>query len=95
MVRGVSEDVAPEHFYSHLEATRGPLHWTTSAHAAMPYGSAIEDLEMEAVGTPLLVIRRLMLDREGRPLEFTQIEAPGDRFEAAGRGDEGRIALRL
>ncbi|MFI6923988.1 GntR family transcriptional regulator [Nonomuraea spiralis] len=95
LVRGESEDVAPEHFYSHLESTRGPLRWTTTAHAAMPYGSAIEDLEMEAVGTPLLVTRRLMLDREGRPLEFTQIEAPGDRFEAAGGGDDGHVALRL
>ncbi|WP_275888284.1 UTRA domain-containing protein [Nonomuraea lactucae] len=90
----------PADYYSHLEKTHGPLRWTTTVHSAMPYGGVTEDLEMEATGTRLLVVRRIMHSHDGRPLEYTEIQAPGDRFEAAAtvEGDadaDGYVALRI
>lgn len=74
-------------YYAHLAEKHGPLKWTTSVHAEMPTGDMIEDLRMEPTGTPVLIIRRIMYSHDGRPLEYTQICAPGDRFEAASSHD--------
>ncbi|GAB3878039.1 GntR family transcriptional regulator [Microbispora bryophytorum] len=99
--REIESHVEPEDYYAHLERQHGPLRWTASVHARMPYGETYEDLGMEPIGTPLLVVRRVMLSQHGRPLEFTEIEAPGDRFEAASVSDHetfepgGLAALRV
>lgn len=37
----------------------------------------------------MLVIRRTTLSHDGRALEYTEIEAPADRFEAAATTDPG------
>ncbi|WP_171064736.1 GntR family transcriptional regulator [Actinomadura soli] len=79
--------IEPADYYAHLADTRGPLRWTTTVLAQMPSGDEISDLGMEPTGTPLLVVRRIMLAADGRPLEFTQLHAPGDRFEAASATD--------
>lgn len=97
----IESEVEPQDYYAHLERTHGPLRWTTSVHAQMPYGETYEDLNMEPIGTPLLVVRRVTLSNDGRPLEFTEIEAPADRFEAAPATDhdqtalDGQVLLRL
>ncbi|MBO3753047.1 GntR family transcriptional regulator [Streptosporangiaceae bacterium NEAU-GS5] len=98
--RDDGEDVEPADYYAHLAKVRGPVTFTTSVHSRMPYGDAITDLAMEPIGTPLLVVRRTMLDPHGHVLEVTEIEAPGDRFEAAFPNDDrplsdDQIALRL
>lgn len=82
-------DAEPADYYAHLADKHGPLNWTTTVHAEMPTGDTIEDLRMEPTGTPVLVIRRVMLSHDGRPLEFTEIIAPADRFEAASSHDHG------
>ena len=97
----IDSEIEPEDYYVHLERTHGPLRWVTSVHTQMPYGETYEDLNMEPIGTPLLLVRRLMLSKDGRPLEFTEIEAPGDRFEAAAAseydqaGSDGQVSLRV
>ncbi|MEU0484294.1 GntR family transcriptional regulator [Streptosporangium sp. NPDC006013] len=88
--RDIESHVEPEDYYAHLEREHGPLRWTTSVHAQMPYGETYEDLGMEPIGTPLLVVRRVMLSSHGRPLEFTEIELPADRFEVASASDYDR-----
>ncbi|MFC6086744.1 GntR family transcriptional regulator [Sphaerisporangium aureirubrum] len=99
--REIDSHVEPEDYYAYLERAHGPVRWTTSVHTQMPYGETYEDLGMEPIGTPLLVIRRVMLSQHGRPLEFTEIEAPGDRFEVAAVSDynsaepRGLSALRV
>lgn len=80
-------EVEPADYYAHLADTRGPLRWTTTVIAQMPSGDEIIDLSMEPTGTPLLVVRRVMLAVDGRPLEYTELRAPGDRFEAASATD--------
>ncbi|GAT68241.1 gntR family transcriptional regulator [Planomonospora sphaerica] len=98
--RDIEPHVEPEDYYAHLEREHGPLRWSTSVHAQMPYGETWEDLGMEPIGTPLLVVRRVMLSSNGRPLEFTEIEAPADRFEVASAADDrgepgGTAVLRV
>ncbi|MFD0735063.1 GntR family transcriptional regulator [Planotetraspora mira] len=99
--REIDSFVEPEDYYAHMEREHGPLRWTTSVYTRMPYGQTYEDLGMEPIGTPLLVVRRIMLSHHGRPLEFTEIEAPGDRFEAAAVSDHdpaeprGLAAMRV
>ncbi|MEW2356540.1 GntR family transcriptional regulator [Spirillospora sp. NPDC029432] len=83
----LQRNVEPAEFYGHLADTRGPLRWTTAVHAAMPSGDEITDLIMEPTGTPLMVVRRVTLAADGRPLEYTEIRAPGDRFEVASAAD--------
>jgi GntR family transcriptional regulator len=90
----------PAEYYPHLHATYGPIRWSTTVHAAMPHADLIEDLELEPTGSPLLVVRRIMLAHDGRPLEYTDIEAPADRFEAAATipdatDSDNYIALRV
>jgi GntR family transcriptional regulator len=80
--RSFAEAVPPEDYYGHLAELHGPIRWTTCVQSAMPSGDMIEDLGMEPAGTPLLVIRRVMLGADGRPLEYTELQAPGDRYEA-------------
>ncbi|MEU8119776.1 GntR family transcriptional regulator [Spirillospora sp. NPDC049024] len=87
--RHFTADTEAADYYAHLAAKHGPLNWTTTVHAEMPTGDMIEDLRMEPTGTPVLVIRRVMLSHDGRPLEYTQLYAPGDRFEAASSHDHG------
>jgi GntR family transcriptional regulator len=84
---GVDDRMNPADYYARLADTRGPIHWTTTVQAAMPSGDEITDLDMEPTGTPLLVVRRVMLASDGRPLEYTEIHAPGNRFEAASATD--------
>jgi DNA-binding GntR family transcriptional regulator len=97
----LDDEVAPEEYYAHLERMHGSLRWITSVHAQMPYGDTWEDLNMEPIGTPLLIVRRVMLSSDGRPLEVTEIEAPGDRFEAIPAGEaeqaggDSQIILRV
>ncbi|MFG1880266.1 GntR family transcriptional regulator [Sphaerisporangium sp. NPDC049003] len=98
--RDIDLHVESDNYYAHLEANHGPLRWATSVYTRMPYGDTYADLSMEPVGTPLLIIRRVTLSYDGRPLEFTEIEAPGDRFEASAiTGDIGQtgghVALRV
>ncbi|MGP3955232.1 GntR family transcriptional regulator [Nonomuraea sp. 3N208] len=97
----LEDEVAPEEYYVRLERMHGSLRWITSVHAQMPYGDTWEDLNMEPIGTPLLIVRRVMLSSDGRPLEVTEIEAPGDRFEAIPAseaeqaGGDSQITLRV
>ncbi|MER5624853.1 hypothetical protein ABT061_27850 [Streptosporangium sp. NPDC002544] len=60
----INSEIEPEDYYAHLERTHGPLRWITSVHTQMPYGETYEDLNMEPIGTPLLLVRRLMLSKE-------------------------------
>lgn len=65
--------------YARLADRRGPVRFTTQATARMPYGDERADLRIDT-GTPILEIRRTMLDPDGRALEVTTIDAPADRF---------------
>ncbi|GAA5064766.1 DNA-binding GntR family transcriptional regulator [Thermocatellispora tengchongensis] len=98
----IDTHIQPTDYYTHLERTHGPLRWITATHARMPYAHQAEHLDIAPSGTPVLIIRRTMLSRDGRPLEYTDIEAPADRFEVAtttgtGHDDDlaGLIALRV
>lgn len=75
--------VEPQEYYTLLSKKHRPLRWTTTVHAAMPTGDMIDDLAMEPTGTPLVIIRRVMISADGRPLEYTELQAPADRFEVA------------
>ncbi|SEG92185.1 GntR family transcriptional regulator [Thermomonospora echinospora] len=86
-------EIQPQDYYAHLADRYGPVRWTTTVHATMPTGHMTEDLNMEATGTPTLVIRRIMLNTQGRPLEVTEIHAPADRFEATSATDHDPTAL--
>ncbi|GAA2442078.1 phosphonate metabolism transcriptional regulator PhnF [Actinomadura vinacea] len=91
--RRFDPDVEPADYFRHLSDTRGPIHWVTTVHATMPAGDMNEDLNMEPTGTPLLAIRRIMLSADDRPLEYTQVLAPADRFEAANVHDTANTGL--
>lgn len=97
----LDDEIPCEEYYAHLERTHGPLRWITTVHAQMPYGETWEDPNMEPIGTPLLIVRRVMLSNDRRPLEYTEIEAPADRFEALPAteieqaGGDSQIILRV
>ncbi|AWS42246.1 hypothetical protein DKM19_13650 [Streptosporangium sp. 'caverna'] len=46
----------------------------------MPYADE-RDLMALSVGSPILIIRRILADKDGRPLEMTEIKADAERFE--------------
>lgn len=76
---GRPSDLIP---YARLHEKHGPVHFTSTVTARMPYGEEGDDLQV-TTGTAVLEIRRTMRDEQGRPLEVTTVTAPADRFEAA------------
>ncbi len=88
------EDAPDTAIYDALAQDHGPVHFTTTVTARMPHGDELNDLGTEP-GIPLLVIRRTMNDRHGRPLEVTQIEAPADRIEALTADPDTRIPTAI
>ncbi|GAA1287958.1 hypothetical protein Psi02_77920 [Planotetraspora silvatica] len=69
-------------FYDAITEGRGPITWQTLVTARMPYADERERLGLD-IGQPILLIRRLILDKDGRPLEVTEIKASADQFETA------------
>ncbi|MET8054836.1 GntR family transcriptional regulator [Streptosporangium sp. NPDC005286] len=67
-------------FYDTITSGRGPTTWETSVTARMPYADE-RDLMALSVGSPILIIRRILADKDGRPLEMTEIKADAERFE--------------
>ncbi|MFC4895767.1 GntR family transcriptional regulator [Streptosporangium amethystogenes subsp. fukuiense] len=67
-------------FYDTITSGRGPATWETSVTARMPYADE-RDLMALSVGSPILIIRRILADKDGRPLEMTEIKADAERFE--------------
>ncbi|MFI6294940.1 GntR family transcriptional regulator [Nonomuraea sp. NPDC050790] len=80
--------VQPRHeaFYDLIQADRGPIDWLTTVTARMPYETERLRLRME-VGAPILLIRRIMLSRDGQPLEATEIKAAAEEFETTTVGE--------
>lgn len=72
--------LAPHPFYDSITEGRGPTTWETSVTARMPYADERELMSI-AVGGPILIIRRTLADKDGRPLEMTEITADAERFE--------------
>ncbi|MEV4064848.1 hypothetical protein [Nonomuraea dietziae] len=52
----------------------------------MPYETERLRLRLE-VGAPILLIRRIMLSRDGQPLEATEIKAAAEEFETTTIGE--------
>ncbi|MEU8204297.1 GntR family transcriptional regulator [Streptosporangium sp. NPDC049046] len=67
-------------FYETITSGRGPTSWETTVTARMPYADE-RDLMALSVGSPILIIRRILADKDGRPLEMTEIKADAERFE--------------
>lgn len=59
---------------------RHPATLETLTTARMPYADERDRLTMEP-GAPILLIRRVRSDKDGRPLEFTEIKASAEQFE--------------
>ncbi|MEV4163203.1 GntR family transcriptional regulator [Nonomuraea dietziae] len=80
--------VQPRHepFYELIQADRGPIEWFTTVTARMPYETERLRLRLE-VGAPILLIRRIMLSRDGQPLEATEIKAAAEEFETTTIGE--------
>ncbi|MFF3243245.1 GntR family transcriptional regulator [Streptomyces sp. NPDC002870] len=68
--------------FERLVERHGPIGFSTTVTARMPFGDEPGDLDVSS-GTPVLDVRRTMVDSHGRPLEVTTITAPSDRFEVA------------
>ncbi|GAA3080418.1 GntR family transcriptional regulator [Streptosporangium carneum] len=67
-------------FYEALTKDRGPVTWETTVTARMPYADERELMAL-SVGSPILIIRRTLADKDGRPLEMTEVKADAERFE--------------
>ncbi|MEU4835845.1 GntR family transcriptional regulator [Streptosporangium sp. NPDC023615] len=69
-------------FYDTITSGRGPTTWETTVTARMPYADERELMAL-SVGSPILIIRRILADKDGRPLEMTEIKADAERIETA------------
>ncbi|MYW00709.1 GntR family transcriptional regulator [Streptomyces sp. SID3343] len=82
--------------YAELARKHGPVRFTTSVVARMP-GADDDEVFGLVPGTPMLSIRRFMLDSHGQILELVEVDAPADRFDAQPEtaSDLGKAVLRL
>ncbi|MEV0422571.1 GntR family transcriptional regulator [Streptosporangium canum] len=78
----LAQAFAPQPFYDSITEGRGPTTWETTVTARMPYADE-RDLMSLSVGSPILIIRRILADKDGRPLEMTEVKADAERFETA------------
>ncbi|WP_165781377.1 UTRA domain-containing protein [Streptosporangium minutum] len=67
-------------FYETITNGRGPTTWETIVTARMLYADE-RNLMALSVGSPILIIRRILADKDGRPLEMTEVKADAERFE--------------
>ncbi|WP_433256053.1 GntR family transcriptional regulator [Streptosporangium sp. CA-135522] len=72
--------LAPQSFRDVIIDGRGPTTWETTVTARMPYADERELMAL-SVGSPILIIRRTLADKDGRPLEMTEVKADAERIE--------------
>ncbi|MEV5414117.1 GntR family transcriptional regulator [Thermopolyspora sp. NPDC052614] len=82
--RATEYQTTPHAFYKAIQADSGrtPIIWRTTVTARMPYETERLRLHLE-VGAPILLIRRTMTNRDGQPIEVTEVKAPAEEFETA------------
>ncbi|MEU9888238.1 UTRA domain-containing protein [Sphaerisporangium sp. NPDC051011] len=80
----------PGAFIDAVTEGRGPTSTRTLVTARMPYAHERQRLQMEA-GAPILLIRRLLCDKDDRPLEVTEVKASAEQFETTHAGENRHL----